>query len=213
MTALRRIATDIPDDPPSLDPQRATDMCSTRVLNNALEGLARTDPAGRLVPAAASGWSIGRGGAEYTFVLRRSCWSDGSPVTAHDFAHSWERVLRAEVESPYTALLRGIEVEASGDDLLRVRLDRPNPWFLRLTSFSTFLPVKRGAREPLCNGPYRIAEWDRGRRLVMTANPGYHAREDVRVDEIHWIVVKDADHLIDLYRRGELDIVYRVPTH
>jgi oligopeptide transport system substrate-binding protein len=221
---VRKIATDIPDDPPSLDPQRATDMCSTRILNNVLEGLVRIDPTGTPVPGAASAWSVAGGGTEYTFLLQRSCWSDGSPVTAHDFEHAWRRVLQPEVESPYATLMRGVAAEAAGDDVLRVRLDSHAPRFLRLTSFSTFLPVKRGLpealgarfarteRDTVFNGPYRISRWERGLGLVMTRNPAYHAHDDVQVDEVRWRIVKEADALIELYRRRELDVVYRVPT-
>jgi oligopeptide transport system substrate-binding protein len=79
----------------SLDPQLTTGEPEARVQEALFEGLTRFDattfgPA----PGVAESWDISDDGTLYTFHLRKGArWSDGRPVTAHDFVYSWKRLL------------------------------------------------------------------------------------------------------------------------
>ncbi|MAT84032.1 MAG: hypothetical protein CMD39_07050, partial [Gammaproteobacteria bacterium] len=72
------------EEPPQLNSTKATDQVSMRVLGHVMEGLLRYDEDNRLVPGVAESWEIGP--EEAVFHLREDArWSDGQPVTAHDF--------------------------------------------------------------------------------------------------------------------------------
>ena len=81
-------------EPGTLDPHIMTGQPEGRVADALFEGLVRYDERSMLpVPGAAKSWEISPDGRRYTFLLREDArWSDGRPVTAHDFAYSWRRL-------------------------------------------------------------------------------------------------------------------------
>jgi len=148
-------------EPETLDPARMTGLLEGRLANGLFEGLATYDPKDLSpLPGAAEKWEISPDGLAYTFHLRDAIWSNGDPITAHDFAWSWRRVLEPETAASYAYMLyciRGAQafnegaqadfdkvgIVAVDDRTLRVHLARVTPYFLELTAFSTFLPVHR----------------------------------------------------------------------
>lgn len=79
-------------EPKNLDPQVATDNNSLLVIKNTFEGLMRIGPDGKLINGVATSYSANADNTEYIFNLRKDAkWSDGTPVTAYDFAFAWQR--------------------------------------------------------------------------------------------------------------------------
>jgi oligopeptide transport system substrate-binding protein len=84
-------------------------------------------------------------------------WTDGFPVTAHDFVYAWRRVIDPETAAMYAYLLNCIQnakevtsgkllsaklgVRAADDFCLQVDLEAPTPFFLQLLSWITLFPV------------------------------------------------------------------------
>jgi len=79
----------------SIDPQLTSGEPEARVQEALFEGLTRFDPVTfGPAPGVAESWDISEDGTVYTFHLREAArWSDGRPVTAHDFVYSWQRLL------------------------------------------------------------------------------------------------------------------------
>ena len=71
----------------TLDSSIATDGFSYAALNNVMEGLYMPGPDNKPVPAAAESYKLSEDGKTYTFTLHDSKWSNGDPVTAHDFEY------------------------------------------------------------------------------------------------------------------------------
>ncbi|MAB83843.1 MAG: hypothetical protein CMJ24_10485 [Phycisphaerae bacterium] len=90
----------------TLDPQRMSYLTDMRVGSALYEGLVRFDPEqGLFVPGAATSWERSADGRSWTFHLRPDArWSDGSPVTAWDFAWSWMRLLTPDTAASYSSL-------------------------------------------------------------------------------------------------------------
>lgn len=100
-------------DVKTLDPARAEGSVEGRLLGTIFEGLLRSLPDGPVdpetglqpmspQPGMAESFTVSDDGTEYVFKMREDAkWSDGSPVTSHDFAYSWQRVLHPEVLSQY----------------------------------------------------------------------------------------------------------------
>jgi oligopeptide transport system substrate-binding protein len=84
-----------PVEPRSLDPTRINGEPEGRVLDALFEGLTFLDAKTlRPVPGMAESWEISPDGRRYVFKIRRNArWSDGHPVTAHDFCFAWRRLL------------------------------------------------------------------------------------------------------------------------
>ncbi len=97
-------------EPTTLDPGLMTGQPEGRIGWAVFEGLTRRDPASlRPVPGVAQRWDISPDGRTYVFHLRADArWSDGRPVTAHDFAYAWRRLQLPELGSEYAYLLHGV---------------------------------------------------------------------------------------------------------
>ncbi len=103
----------------TIDPALATGQPENRIINGLFEGLLRNAPPdnweslagpGKNVPmsplpAMAESYDDSDDGRVYTFQMRGAKWTDGTPVTAHDFAWSWMRMLHPETASRYANLL------------------------------------------------------------------------------------------------------------
>jgi oligopeptide transport system substrate-binding protein len=91
----------------SLDPQLTSGEPEARVQEALFEGLTRFDPTTfRPAPGVAESWDLSDDGTLYTFHLRKSArWSDGRPVTAHDFVYSWRRLLEPTVGAEVAYML------------------------------------------------------------------------------------------------------------
>lgn len=159
-------------EPPTLDPALAQDSVSFTVLTGLYEGLTRKDASGKTIPGIAEKWDISDDQKTYTFHLRKDAkWSNGDPVTAHDFEYAWKRLLDPDMNpaSPYAYQLYYIKnaqnyniktdnpnhvsdpnqvgVKALDDYTLQVELENPTPYFLSITSFWTTFPVHQSAKD------------------------------------------------------------------
>ena len=93
---------------PSVDSSLSEDAVGFNVLNNVMEGLYRLDQDSLPAPAMAEGEAeISEDGLTYTFKIRDAQWSNGTPVTAHDFVYAWQRAIDPATGSPYGPYLDG----------------------------------------------------------------------------------------------------------
>jgi len=104
-------------DPKTLDPHRATGQPESRIIFELFEGLLRMLPEGQPdpetglqpltpQPAMAKSYEVSEDGKTYTFHLRDDIfWTDGTPVTAYDFAWSWQRMLHPTTACEYGYLI------------------------------------------------------------------------------------------------------------
>jgi oligopeptide transport system substrate-binding protein len=84
-------------EPESLDPQVGTGQPEARIYVALFEGLTDYDPkTGDVAPGLAERWEALDDNTNFVFHLRRAQWSDGSPVTAHDFVYTFLRGLNPE---------------------------------------------------------------------------------------------------------------------
>ena len=94
-------------EPQSLDPAKVTGQIEQRILDGLFEGLLRANPQTLAPePGVAESWEISPDKRTYTFHLRHNArWSDGTPVTAHDFAWSHRRFLDPATAAEYSSIL------------------------------------------------------------------------------------------------------------
>ncbi|WP_428304867.1 peptide ABC transporter substrate-binding protein [Lacipirellula sp.] len=88
----------------SLDPAIVTGQPENRMINALFEGLTSWNPETlKPEPGVAERWDVSADLLTYTFHLRKDAkWSDGSPVTAHDFIYSMRRFLDPRTAAEYS---------------------------------------------------------------------------------------------------------------
>jgi oligopeptide transport system substrate-binding protein len=144
-------------EPKTLDPGRATGEPEGRIVEALFEGLTSRDPA-TLAPApgVAESWQMSPDGRRIEFELRAEArWSDGTPVTAHDFAFSWRRLLTPAHGAEYAYLLYGVR-HAEALHLSRARAARLAG--STLAAFDALAATQPGAFPPAAWRAFLAAE-------------------------------------------------------
>ena len=235
MAEGKTIIAAIEGDPQQMDPTLNSYSRSSKVLQNLFKGLYKLDADGATyVPAMAESCEVSEDGLTYTFTLRDGLkWSDGSDLTAYDFEYSWLRVLDPEIGSKCVSDLWLIEnaqayyngecavedvgIKAEDEKTFVVRLNAPTPWFLSLIATSSFLPVSKANVEAnpnwtsdvstyVSNGPFMLKEYSSLNRLVLVKNPYYYMADDVKIDEVDFVIIEDATTELTAYNNGEINI-------
>ena len=90
----------------TLDPQRMSYLQDFRLGDAIYEGLVRWDNVSRaVIPAACESWSVSDDGLVYTFHLRPDArWSNGDPLTAHDFVYTWRRAILPDTAADFASM-------------------------------------------------------------------------------------------------------------
>ena len=95
-------------EPKALDPHLVSSVGDSAIMRAMFEGLVTYHPSQDSVdhPGVAERWEPNDDASEWTFYLRKNAkWSNGDPVTAHDFVYSYNRLLHPEMGGPYTSML------------------------------------------------------------------------------------------------------------
>ncbi len=188
-----------------------------------------------VVPAGADSWTVSDDGTTYTFHIREGwTWSDGTPVTANDYAYAFQRIVDPATAAPMAYRVYVIEgaqalnqgessdmntlgVNALDDRTLEIKLVAPASWFLSsLGSIGHAVP--KWAIEAhgedwtlpeniVVNGPYKLTQLEPENLALLEKNPTYFAADSVDIDTITLYVVKEESTALALYEDGTLDIV------
>lgn len=177
---------------PGMDSVMAQDVLSFTTINNVNEGLYRLDPNQKVIPGVADGAPQPNADKTvYTIKLKKDTkWSNGEPVTAHDFVYAWQRAIDPKTASPYgpymmsgkiknaTEIAGGkkpvtdLGIKAVDDYTLEITLVKPLPYFDNLMTFQLFYPQNqkyvesqgkdyaKDAAHLIYNGPFKLTKWD-----------------------------------------------------
>ncbi|MCP3026683.1 peptide ABC transporter substrate-binding protein [Halobacillus sp. A5] len=222
---------------PTMDSSMATDAVAFQWLGSTTDGLYRLDLDANPEPGIAEDHEESEDGLTWTFNLREDAtWSNGDPVTAHDFVYAWQRAVNPDTGSEYgpymmsgvienaeaiaagDAEVEDLGVEATDDYTLEVSLEKPTPYFESLTAFGTFLPLNEEFVEEhgedyaleadtlLSNGPFKFEEWG-SEGWKLVKNEDYWDADNVQLEEINVDVVKETSAAVNLYETDEIDRV------
>src|SRR5438067_1454297 len=108
----RELRIGAPGVPSALDPGAALEGTSPLIARQVFDTLvAWREGSTEIEPALATRWNASRDGLVWSFTLREGVkFHDGSPLTAHEVAGSFERQLKPEAQGAnrtWPALLRG----------------------------------------------------------------------------------------------------------
>lgn len=220
----------------TLDGSLATDGISFEVISTYTEGLLEYDKDGVVVGRLAKSWDISPDGLTYTFHLRDDAkWTNGDPVTAHDFVYSWRRTVDPATKAEYAVIIadagikNAAEVTAGTKDLSELGVSAPDdhtfvvelsasvPYFLKMITFSTFLPMNekfitekgdayaKSASDVIANGPFVLTDWTPGNSWKVSKNKDYYDADNVKIDGIEFKLLSDYQTAALEFDNGKLD--------
>jgi len=226
-------------EPQTLDPHRGEGVPSSNLHRDLFEGLTIEAPDGRVIPGVAESWEVSEDGTVYTFKLRRNAkWSNGDPVTAHDFEYGIRRSVDPATLSNYSSILEPIVnaseiirgevppeelgVEAVDDYTFVIRLTGPTPYLPGLLNHSTTYPVNRANIEEfgsrfirggnlVSNGAYKLVEWIPQSYIQLVRNEHYWDADNTTIDTVYYYPTENQDSELKRFRAGELDITEDIP--
>ncbi|WP_166243799.1 peptide ABC transporter substrate-binding protein [Paenibacillus turpanensis] len=125
-------------------------------------------------------------------------------------------------EAEMNKLRDAVGVKAQDEKTLVVTLASPTPYFLQLTSFYTYYPVNKKVVEAnpnwaaeasthVGNGPFKVTEWGKDKRLVVQKNENYYNKDAITASEVVWNNITDDNTAWQMFTAGDLN-VYRSVT-
>ncbi|WP_446470546.1 peptide ABC transporter substrate-binding protein [Xenorhabdus stockiae] len=240
LAAKQEIVRNSLSEPASLDVHKVSSDVEFDIIHDFFEGLVYIDRQGNIEPRLAESWETSDN-KTWVFHLRKGIkWSDGTPITAHDFVFSWRRLLEPDIVSPYGSYLENISiinandvltgkrkgeelgVKALDDMTLEVRLDKPMGDFLQALTHTVMVPVNKNAIEKhgdkwtrlgnfVGNGPFKLSEWKVNEKIVGVRNPHYWDDKNTVIDKVHYLVIASEKSALSRYLAGEVDFIKTIP--
>ncbi|WP_410510661.1 ABC transporter substrate-binding protein [Nodosilinea sp. E11] len=196
---------------------------------------------GETVPALAESWDISEDGTILVFTLREGLqWSDGEPLTVDDVIFTYDVLFNPAIPTNSRDGFRigteGRFPEISRLDDRRVQFTLPEPFAPMLGNTSLNIipahilqPTVEGndaqgnprflstwgtdtpPRQIVGNGPFRLAQYVPGERVIFERNPYYWQQDDQGnpqpyLEQIVWQIVGSTDTAFFQFRSGGLDL-------
>jgi peptide/nickel transport system substrate-binding protein len=177
-------------------------------------------------PDLASKWTTSPDGKTWTFTVRKGVtFSDGVPLTAHDVAFTYNRVLaKNSVEGTnWLSYLQGVRsVTAPDDTTLVLKLKQPVATLPLLpipivpqhiwkniteTQMKSYPAAPTGGKPVVGSGPFRLVQGSAdGSTFKFEANPHYWGGAP-HIDEVIFQFYKNDDSAIQALIKGDADFV------
>ena len=168
-------------EPRALDPHLVQSVGDSSILRALFEGLTTYHPTDDSIhnPGVAKSWDSNEDFTEWTFHLRDNArWSNGDPVTAHDFIYAYSRLLDPNMGGPYTSMLfflkngeaynkgdvkefADVGVKAPDDYTLVCTLEDPTPFFPDVVKHTTWYPVHQATIEKFGGWTEQYTAWQK----------------------------------------------------
>lgn len=220
-------------EPVSLDPRRSGDLISDNVTRMLFEGLTRIDSEGTPLPSLAEKIEVLKNKKTYLFFLKESYWSDGTPLTAHDFEYSWKQRLspnfpahsvhqmyvikNAKAAKEGKISPKEIGIKALDNKTLKIDLEFPAPYFLELVSGHSYFPISQSLDKEnpdwslkrdssfIGNGPFKLKIHKTFQNIILEKNPFFWDHNNVHIDEIKMSIISDSNTELHMFDNNELD--------
>ncbi|MBX3012376.1 MAG: peptide ABC transporter substrate-binding protein [Caldilineaceae bacterium] len=202
--------------------------------DNFSDPLTELDKDFNVVPAAAESWEVSEDGLTWSFHLRPGqVWSDGTPLTAHDYVATFQYLAEPEHAWDFAWFYNGViqnweEViagelpkeelgVAAADDLtFQITTQKPFPPMPGMMKFGWTLQKKALEEHgPLYNsdpathvssGPFILETFEPGKTITVVANPTYKGYRPPRLYRLVAIYM-DPGTEFAAFQNGDIDSV------
>ena len=185
-------------------------------------------------------WEVDETGTVYTYHLKETNWSDGTPITADDFAYYLLAQLDPNMGSANASTLittygfvnaeayyngecdvSEVGVKALDDYTLQLTLEEPKADFdgTNITVYpldADFVAEQGEAlggtpENYMCSGPYVLTDWTYGSSLTYEKNDEWLlAGEQFPVQTVTMLEATDANTSVSMFESGEADMILTV---
>lgn len=212
----------------TIDPAKGTSLSDASLFKWLYEGLVKVDHQGKIIPGIAENVSVSKDIKNYTFTLRDSLWSDGTPLTSKDFLESYKRILDPSFPAPNAYQLYMIKnakeykeglaefsdvgIKAPDEKTLIIELNNPTPYFLKILAthfYAAVSPTLRSSEQVspqslAYNGPYILKQWKPHQEILLEKNPHYWGAKTIIHENIQ-ILVLDENIAYQMFEGKGLD--------
>lgn len=173
-------------------------------------------------PELAESWQVSADHLTWTFRIRDGVrWSDGQPITAHDAAYTFNRMMT----DPAAGTANGNFVEnfenvtAPDDRTLVVRTSRPQATMLAIDApivpehvWSRVADITSFDNEDMPivgSGPFELVDHRTEQNVTLRADPDFW-RGPPQVHELQFVQFKNSDAAVQALRKAEVDVVQKL---
>ena len=207
------LVVQVPTEPPGLDmTTNPSSAIAQVVLDNVQEGLIKIDRHGKMVPWLAERWYTSDS-KNYTFFLRKGVrFHNGRELKASDVKFALDRAVNPETKHPYRVQYDVIQdVIVKDDYTVTVALKRVDATFLYTVARQGSVIYPREAvdslkSQPMGTGPFTVAEWVRGDRIVLTKNKDYWVKGLPKLDRVVYRFIPDPNAALAALKAGDIDV-------
>ncbi|GAB4436231.1 MAG: ABC transporter substrate-binding protein [Chloroflexi bacterium OHK40] len=170
--------------------------------------LLRRDENLQLVNDLATGYTVSDDRLTWTVTIRDDVvFSDGVPLTAEDVAYTFTKAAESGGLTDVTVLE---SARATGPTTVELRLKEPQSTFVnRLVTLGIVPRHAHGpdyAQQPIGSGPFVLVSWDKGKQLVVEANPRYYGQQPAFKRLVFLFVDNEADGAFVAARAGQVQV-------
>lgn len=185
-------------------------------------------------------WEVDETGTVYTYHLKETNWSDGTPITADDFAYYLLAQLDPNMGSANASTLittygfvnaeayyngecdvSEVGIQALDDYTLQLTLEEPKADFdgtnIRVYPLDADFVAEQGEalggtpENYMCSGPYVLTDWTYGSSLTYEKNDEWlYADEQFLVETVTMLEATDMNTSVSMFESGEVDAVLTV---
>lgn len=216
-----RITMALLGEPSNLIPPLASDGASHDVADLIYVAPLRYDKNIRLECWAAEKYEVLDGGKKLRFTLKPGIrWFDGVELTAGDVEFTYKLMIDPKTPTAYAEDYKAIQTfTVTGKYSFEVTYAEPFARSL-VTWAGSILPRHalegedlrntKYSRAPLGAGPYKLASWEPGRRIVLDVNEDYFAGR-AYLDQVVYRIIPDLSTQFLELKAGNLDMMGLTP--
>jgi len=212
-SAQGNLAVQVPAEPPGLDLTASPATATAAVVHyNVQECLVKVDRNGKLVPWLAERWYT-TDSKNYTFFLKKGVrFHNGRELRAADVKFVLERAANPETKHPHQKRYEIIrEIIVKDDYTVSIALKEVNANFLLEMARQGTVMYPREAVDtlksaPMGTGPFTVADWMRGDRIVLAKNKDYHAKGLPHLDKVTFRFIPDPNSALAALKSGDIDV-------
>jgi len=207
------LAVQVPAEPPGLDLTASPASAIAAIVHyNVQECLVKVDKNGKLVPWLAERWYT-TDSKNYTFFLRKGVrFHNGRELRAADVKFVLERAANPETKHPFQKRYEIIrEIIVKDDYTVSIALKEVNANFLLEMARQGSVIYPREAVDtlksaPMGTGPFTVADWVRGDRVVLAKNKDYYVKGLPHLDKVTFRFIPDPNSALAALKSGDIDV-------
>lgn len=204
-------------EPPGLDPTAgAASAIAEIVLYNIFETLTKVQPDGSVQPLLAQSWEVSPDLKTWTFRLRPGLrFHNGEPCNAAAVKYSFERAGSETSTNKDKRSFTNLSVQVIDEHtvvLLNREIEPDLPFLLGQATAIIVEPKSAAgnASQPVGTGPYRLAQWNRGASVQLSAWDGYRNAAAIRIKRASFRFISDPAAQVAALLAGDVDAFARV---